>query len=88
MTDKPTREARYMPAWIRIDEAAGEADCGLCNMGITAPAMFGPIPRANMLASFVVLHATHSERGMPSGLTRTGRISRAASQALTQGATP
>ena len=76
-----------VPAWIWIDEAAGEADCGLCNMGITAPAMFGPIPRANMLASFVAMHATHNKRGMPSGLTRTERISRAASQALTRGAT-
>lgn len=67
---------------ITLDEAAGKADCATCGTGVTAPPSFGGIPRADMLAAFVVQHATHTKAGAPSGLTAAGRASKAAISAL------
>jgi hypothetical protein len=67
---------------IVMDEASGTADCSICRMGITAPSSFGGIPLADMLASFVVQHSVHTKAGSPSGLTATGRATKAAREAL------
>ena len=66
---------------IAIDEAAGKADCSVCKTGVTAPPSFGGIPRSNMLATFLVQHSVHAN-GKPTGLTRTGRASKAAREAM------
>ena len=66
---------------IAVDEAAGKADCSVCKIGVTAPASFGGIPRTDMLAAFVVQHSTH-KAGRPTGLTPTGRPSKAAREAF------
>ena len=63
---------------IKLDEANGKADCSVCKTGVTAPVSFGGIPRTDMLASFVVLHSVHTKAGVASGLTATGRPSKAA----------
>lgn len=63
---------------IAINEAEGKADCSICQQGITAPASFGGIPRADMLASFLVQHSVHTKNGTASGLTSTGKPSKAA----------
>ena len=70
---------------ITLNESEGKADCSVCHMGVTAPPSFGGIPRANMLASFVVQHSVHT-KGAPSGLTATGRASKAARVAMTEAA--
>lgn len=70
---------------ITIDEAAGKADCSVCGIGVSAPPSFGGIPRPQMLASFLVQHSVHS-RGKPTGLTPTGRASKAAREAIWGGA--
>jgi len=67
---------------ITIDEPKGTADCAVCQTGITAPASFGGIPRANMLSSFLVQHSVHTKTGTPSGLTQTGRPTKSARAAL------
>ena len=75
---------------IALNEAEGKADCSVCNTGITAPRSFGGIPQANMLASFVVQHSVHTKAGYASGLTASGRASKAARIAMstpTKGAT-
>lgn len=71
-----------VPEHITIDEAAGKADCGVCQVGVTAPLSFGGIPRANMLAAFIVQHATHTKARNPSGLTAAGNATKAARAAL------
>ena len=71
-----------IPEHITLDEQAGKADCSICCIGITAPPTFGGIVRADMLAAFVVQHATHSKRRTPTGLTSTGRATKAAREAL------
>lgn len=63
---------------IALDEAAGKADCSVCQIGVTAPPSFGGVPRANMLAAFVVQHAVHTKAGKPSGLTSAGNATKAA----------
>jgi hypothetical protein len=63
---------------IALDEAAGKADCSVCGTGVTAPPSFGGIPRTDMLAAFVVQHSVHTAKGVASGLTATGRASKAA----------
>ena len=63
---------------ISINESEGKADCSVCHTGVTAPPSFGGIPRTDMLAAFVVQHAVHTKAGSPSGLTATGRASKAA----------
>lgn len=75
-----------IPDHITLDEDTGMADCSVCKFGVTAPVSFGGIPRADMLASFVVQHATHTKSGKPTGLTVTGRASKAAQAALTDDA--
>jgi hypothetical protein len=67
---------------VSINEAEGKADCSVCQMGVTAPPSFGGIPRSDMLASFIVQHSVHTKAGNPSGLTSTGRPSKAARQAF------
>lgn len=67
---------------IRVDEAAGTADCSTCGTGIGVPARFGGIPRAGMLASFVVQHAVHNRAGIAVGLTAAGNAAKAARAVL------
>jgi hypothetical protein len=62
---------------IAINEAEGKADCSVCQIGVTAPPSFGGVPRANMLAAFVVQHSVHKDK-RPTGLTPTGRASKSA----------
>lgn len=71
-----------IPSWIKVIEHSGQADCSICRTGVTAPPMFGPIPRAEILAAFVAQHATHTKTGRPSGLTSSGKVSRAARAVL------
>lgn len=71
---------------ITIDEFQGKADCSICSIGATVPESFGGIPRSDLLASFIVQHAVHTKAGVASGLTATGRASKAARTAI-QGAT-
>ena len=79
-------DAITIPRHVAIDEAKREAFCAMCGMGMTMPQDgFGPIPTSKMLASFAVLHATHSRHGKPEGLTKTGRISKRAARVLTGG---
>lgn len=76
-----------VPDWITIDESAGNADCSVCTIGMTAPPSFGGIPRTTVLATFVVQHATHATRrgvAMPTGLTATGRATKAAREVLSR----
>lgn len=63
---------------ITLDEPAGKADCSVCGTGVTAPRSFGGVPRADMLAAFVVQHSVHTKAGVAAGLTPTGRASKAA----------
>ncbi|HET6916626.1 MAG TPA: hypothetical protein VFH56_11105 [Acidimicrobiales bacterium] len=63
---------------ITLDEPAGKADCSVCGTGVTAPPSFGGVPRADMLAAFIVQHSVHTKAGAPSGITPTGRASKAA----------
>lgn len=67
---------------ITVDEDAGKADCSVCHMGITAPPSFGGIPRSDMLASFLIQHSVHTKAGNASGLTSSGKPSKAARLAL------
>jgi hypothetical protein len=68
---------------VTIDEAARKADCSVCHVGMTMPGVtFGPIDATDMLASFVVLHAVHTKRGAPSGLTAAGNATKAAREVL------
>lgn len=71
-----------IPEHIALDEQAGKADCSKCKTGITAPPSFGYIARVDMLAVFVIQHATHSMRGVASGLTASGKATKAAREAL------
>lgn len=68
-----------IPEHLTIDEDAGKADCARCQTGITAPPSFGGVPRSNMLAAFIVQHATHTKAGVANGLTAGGRATKAAS---------
>lgn len=70
-----------IPDHIAIDEPAGKIDCSVCQMGVTAPPSFGGVPRADMLAAFLVQHAVH-RGGRPTGLTANGVASKAAIQVL------
>lgn len=63
---------------IALNEAEGKADCSVCQTGVTAPPSFGGVPRTDMLAAFVVQHSVHTKAGVASGLTATGRPSKAA----------
>lgn len=63
---------------VVLDEANGKADCTLCRTGVSAPPSFGSIPRTDMLAAFVVQHSVHTKAGVASGLTPSGRPSKAA----------
>lgn len=64
---------------IALDEGGGTADCAVCSMSVTVPdKSFGPIPRTDLLASFLVQHSVHTKAGRPAGLTPTGRTSKAA----------
>ena len=64
---------------LTIDEERGDAECSRCGMGVNASGLTsGWIQQADMLASFVVAHATHDKNGFPSGLTPTGRPSKRA----------
>ena len=70
-----------IPEHIVIDEDNGTADCTVCFTGLDAPESFGGIPRATLLANFVVQHVVHKGR-MPTGLTASGKPSKAAREAM------
>lgn len=67
---------------ITLNEADGKADCSICQVGVTVPPSFGGIPRADMLAAFVVCHAVHTKSGRANGLTSTGRATKAVREQL------
>lgn len=69
---------------ITLNEPEGKADCAVCQTGVTAPVSFGGISRTDMLASFLVQHSVHTKTGVASGLTATGKPSKAARAALTK----
>lgn len=67
---------------ITLNEAEGKADCSVCHTGVSAPRSFGGVPRADMLAAFLVQHAVHTKAGRASGLTAAGNATKAAREAL------
>jgi len=70
-------EGLTIPAHLTINEPQGKADCSVCRMGVTATGSRVPA----MLAAFIASHAVH--RGeTPTGLTASGRMSRAARDVL------
>lgn len=71
-----------LPSHITLSEAEGRIDCATCRMGMDAPPSFGGIPRADLIASFIVQHADHNARGFPNGLTASGRPTKRAVAAL------
>lgn len=72
-----------IPDHITINESGRSADCSVCHMGVDVLSWkFGPVSWSELLASFVVQHATHTKGGKPSGLTPGGRVSKAALSAL------
>lgn len=74
---------------VTVDEEARKADCSICKVGMTMPGVtFGPIQASDMLASFVVQHAVHDKRGVPSGLTAAGNATKAARDAVLREARP
>lgn len=70
-----------IPEHLTITEADGTADCSACGTGITAPETFGGIPRATMLATFIVQHATHRGK-VATGLNASGTATPAAQRVL------
>ncbi len=70
------------PEHLTINEDKGTADCTVCKTSATFPESFGAIPRSDLLASFFVQHAVHTQRGVPSGLTAAGKPTKAARAVL------
>lgn len=73
-----------IPDHIDVDEPAGTASCAVCRTGVDIPVTFGPISGTNLLAAFVVQHATHTRKGAPSGLTAAGNATKAAIAVIRQ----
>lgn len=72
-----------LPQHINVNESASTAECGVCRMSVHMPTgKFGPTRAADMLAAFVIQHAVHDRKGHASGLTKTGRATKAAMAAL------
>lgn len=70
-------------AHVTVDEDAGTAYCAACSIGMTVPQRtFGPVARTDLLASFLTQHSVHTKAGAPSGLTPTGKPTKAARDAL------
>ena len=72
-----------LPDHITVDESKGAAECAECGVGVHLPTdKFGYIRVVDMLAAFIVQHAVHDRKGHASGLTKTGRATKAAMAAL------
>ena len=72
-----------LPDHITVDESKGAAECATCGVGVHLPTdKFGYIRVVDMLAEFIVQHAVHDRKGHASGLTKTGRATKAAMAAL------
>lgn len=68
-----------LPGHLLVDEAARPADCTICGTSVACPSgRFGPVSATDMLAAFVVGHATHDRAGRPDGLTPGGKPRKAA----------
>lgn len=50
--------------------------CTVCQTGVSHGRTFGPISGADLAASFIVQHRTHTKTGKPNGLTPSGRVRR------------
>ena len=72
-----------LPDHITVDESKGAAECATCGVGVHLPTGKFEYARAvDMLAAFIVQHAVHDRKGHASGLTKTGRATKAAMAAL------
>ena len=72
-----------LPQHITVDESKGAAECATCGMSVHLPTgKFGHIRAVDMLAAFIAHHAVHDRKGHASGLTKTGRATKAAMAAL------
>ena len=72
-----------LPDHITVDESKGAAECATCGVSVHLPTgKFGHIRAVDMLATFIVHHAVHDRKGHASGLTKTGRATKAAMAAL------
>ena len=66
-----------MHGHLLVDEVAHTADCTICGTSVACPSgRFGPVSATDMLAAFVVGHATHDRSGRPDGLTPAGSHAR------------
>lgn len=64
---------------VSVTIHATKADCQVCHTGMSVPtaSIFGAEFVGGMLAAFVTAHAAHGRRGNASGLTPSGRPSKA-----------
>ena len=70
-----------VPEYITVSVTihATKADCQVCHTGMSVPtaSIFGAEFVRGMLAAFVTAHTVHDRRGTTSGLTPSGRHSKA-----------
>ena len=72
-----------LPEHIAVDESKGAAECATCGVSVHLPTgKFGYVRAVDMLAAFILQHAVHDRKGHASGLTKTGRATKAAMAAL------
>ena len=72
-----------MHGHLLVDEVAHTADCTICGTSVACPSgRFGPVSATDMLAAFVVGHATHDRSGRPDGLTPRGKPRKAAAAVI------
>lgn len=64
---------------VSVTAHVAKADCQACRTGMSVPmaSIFGAEFVGGMLAAFVTAHAVHDRRGAASGLTPSGRPSKA-----------
>ena len=64
---------------VTIAPAGTRLDCQVCHTGMSVPtaSIFGAEFVGGMLAAFVTAHTAHDRRGNASGLTPSGRPSKA-----------
>lgn len=82
MTDQTT-PTLALPGHVKVDESKGAAECATCGVSVHLPTgKFGRIRAVDMLAAFIVQHAVHDRKGHASGLTKTGRATKVAAEAM------
>lgn len=65
---------------INIDRSHGVAECSACSLGLSMSP--DSIYTPHMLDAFEVLHSVHDKQGKAVGLTKTGRPTKAAKEAI------